>query len=103
MLFHFLLCLFPFKPFAFIGVKDLQNFVSIALATAAGGEDDYTRDRLSNLRAVGSGYSTLIYNLPLSTSYKQLEKKCESLWEALRHYPDLPNWMVINELYILYI
>ena len=68
--------------------------MNIALATAAGGEDDYTRDRLSNLRAVGSGYSTLIYNLPPSTGYKQLEKKCESLWDALSHYPKLPEWMV---------
>lgn len=75
-------------------VHDLQNFVNIALATAAGGEDDYTRDRLSNLRAMGSGYSTLIYNLPTTTSYKDLEKKCETLWDALTHYPNLPEWMV---------
>ena len=78
----------------FVDVSDLQNFVTIALATAAGGEDDFTRDRLSNLRTVGSGFATLIYRLPKNTGYKELERRCKSLWEALKQNSRLPKLMV---------
>ena len=82
-----LLLLFP-------DVSDLQNFVNISLATAAGGEDDLAHDKLSNLRTVGSGFGALIYKLPEDTGYADLAKRCESLWEALRNYQDLPNKLV---------
>ena len=45
----------------------MQSFVTIALATAVGGEDDLTKDKLSNLRTVGSGFRALIYELPYTT------------------------------------
>ena len=75
-------------------MHDLQNFVTIALATAAGGEDDFTHDRLSKLRTVGSGFASLIYQLPPETGYKELVKRCESLWDALKDYPTLPKMLV---------
>ena len=53
--------------FQSLGVEDLQSFVTIALATAVGGEDDLTKDKLSNLRTVGSGFRALIYELPHTT------------------------------------
>jgi len=77
-----------------LDVSDLQNFVNVALATAAGGEDDLAHDQLSNLRTVGSGFGALIYNLPKNAGYADLAKRCESLWEALRNYQDLPNKLV---------
>ena len=77
-----------------IDVHDLQNFVTIALATAAGGEGDFTHDRLSKLRTVGSGFASLIYQLPPDTGYKELVKRCKSLWDALNHYPTLPEMFV---------
>ena len=82
-------------------MQDLQHFVTIALATAAGGEDDFTRDRLSNLRTVGSRFASLIYQLPPETGYKQLVKRCESLWDALIHYPKLPEMMVSKYIFVL--
>ena len=78
----------------FKDIGDLQNFVTIALATAAGGEDDFTRDRLSNLRTVGKGFATLIYKLPQDMGYKELEARCKSLWEALHQDPRLPALLV---------
>ena len=75
-------------------VNDLQNFVNVALATAAGGEDDLTHDKLSDLRTVGSVFGTLIYNLPENTGYEDLAKRWESLWEALQNNPDLPDKLV---------
>ena len=75
-------------------VNDLQNFVTIALATAAGGEDDFTRDRLSYLCTVGEGFAALIYKLPQDTGYKELERRCNSLWEALHQDKKLPDLMV---------
>ena len=75
-------------------VNDLQNFVNVALATAAGGEDDLTHDKLSDLRTVGSGFGPLIYNLPEYTCYADLTDRCESLWEALRNSQDLPGKLV---------
>ena len=77
-----------------IDISDLQNFVTIALTTAAGGEDDFTRDRLSNLRTVGKGFAALIYNLPPNIGYKGLEDRCKSLWEALEQDPRLPKLLV---------
>ena len=77
-----------------LDVSDLQNFVNVALATAARGEDDLAHDQLSNLRTVGSWFGLLIYNLPKEAGYADLAKRCESLWEALRNNPDLPNKLV---------
>ncbi len=86
---------YVFKPVLFYSdVNDLQNFITIALATAAGGEDDFTRDRLSNLRTVGKGFSALIYKLPQDMGYKELEARCKSLWEALHQDPRLPKLLV---------
>ena len=75
-------------------MNDLQNFVNISLATAAGGEDAYTRDRLSNLRTVGSGFEALIYQLPSDAGYETLVDRCKSLWDTLRSAPNLPYMMV---------
>ena len=75
-------------------MTDLQNFVNISLATAAGGEDDFTRDKLSNLRTVGSGFGALIYRLPPTAGYKTLVERCRSLWDILKSTPQLPKLMV---------
>ena len=75
-------------------VNDLQNFVNIALATAAGGEGDYNTDRLINLRIVGSGFGQLIYKLPQDAGYETLQKLCTSLWVTLEETGDLPDKMV---------
>ena len=77
-----------------VDVSDLQNFVNVALATAAGGEDDLAHDKLSDLRTVGSGFGALIYKLPQDAGYADLAKRCESLWEALQNYQNLPNKLV---------
>ena len=78
----------------FSDVSDLQNFVNVALATAAGGEDDLTHDKLSDLRTVGSGFGALIYKLPKNAGYEDLTKRCKSLWQALQNNPDLPRKLV---------
>lgn len=68
--------------------------MNVALATAAGGEDDLTHDKLSDLRTVGSGFGALIYNLPKDAGYEVLAERCGSLWEALQNSPDLPSKLV---------
>ena len=75
-------------------VTDLQNFVNVALATAAGGEGDFAHDRLSNLRTVGSGFGSLIYNLSEDAGYHDLSKRCIPLWDALQNNPLLPQKLV---------
>ncbi len=75
-------------------VNDLQNFVNIALATAAGGEGDYNTDKLINLRIVGSGFGQLIYKLPQNAGYETLQRLCTSLWTTLEETGDLPDKMV---------
>ena len=75
-------------------MDDLQNFVNIALATAAGGEDVLTRERLSDLRTVGKGFGALIYKLPDDAGYAELAQRCTSLWETLQDNQDLPNKLV---------
>ena len=78
----------------YVDVGDLQNFVNVALATAAGGEDDYANDRLSNLRTVGSGFSSLIYKLKADTGFEELCKRCESVWAAYTDDRKLPRMLV---------
>ena len=75
-------------------VNDLQNFVNVALATAAGGEDDLAHDKLSNLRTVGSTFGPLIYKLPTNAGYAELAKRWESLWQTLPTSQDLPKKLV---------
>ena len=75
-------------------VSDLQNFVNVALATAAGGEDDFANDRLASLRTVGSGFSSLIYKLKKDTDFKELRARCTSVWTAYRNDRNLPEMLV---------
>ena len=75
--------------------------MNVALATAAGGEDDLAHDQLSNLRAVGSGFGSLIYNLPKNAGYRDLSQRCKSLWDALKNNPNLPEMLVRIFLYLL--
>ena len=77
-------------------VQDLQNFVTIALATASVGEDDYTRDRLSDLHAVGDGFAKLIYSLPPDSNCDKLIEYCISLWDTLKRDAALPKKLVSN-------
>ncbi len=88
----------PFLP----DVSDLQNFVNVALATAAGGEDDFGQDKLSNLRAVGSGFGPLIYKLPENAGYWEVSAGCSTLWEALKNNPKLKTMLVCRQrVYII--
>ena len=75
-------------------MKDLPNFVNISLAAAAGGEGDLARDKLSNLRAVGSGFGPLIYKLLPDAGFEALVDRCKLLWETLQSTPKLPDMMV---------
>ena len=79
----------------FSDVSDIQGFVTVALATAAGGEDDLAHDKLSHLRTVGSGFASLIYNVKEGDGFKQLEMKCMSLWEVLQSNNNLPKLLVL--------
>ena len=75
-------------------MTNLVNFVTVALATAAGGEGDMTTDKLSFLRTVGSGFGPLIYKLPQNASYQTLQELCKTLWVTLATAPNLAYMMV---------
>ena len=75
-------------------MNDIQSFVTIALATAAGGEGADVHDRLSYLRTVGSGFASLIYEIKETDGYVQLIEKCRSLWGALEKNRNLPELLV---------
>ena len=77
-------------------VSDLQNFVNVALATAAGGEDDFANDRLSSLRTVGSGFSSLIYKLEEDTGFHELSERCLAVWTAYKNDRNLPTMLVLQ-------
>ncbi len=66
----------------------------VALTTAAGGEGDLASDRLSNLRTVGSGFASLIYEVNESDGYRVLQERCISLWDALEKNRNLPQLLV---------
>lgn len=73
--------------------------MTIALATAVGGEDELSRDRLVNLRTVGKGFAALIYHVPKTLGYKKLEIRCNSIWEALSQERKLPKLMVNTSMH----
>ena len=68
--------------------------MNVALATAAGGEDDFANDRLSSLRTVGTGFSSLIYKLKKDTGFKELRQRCTSVWTAHNNDKKLPKMLV---------
>ena len=72
-------------------MTNLVNFVTVALATAAGGEGDMTTDKVSFLRTVGSGFGLLIYRLKRNADYHKLQELCKIVWET---NPNLPEMMV---------
>ena len=74
--------------------NDIRAFVTLALATAAGGEGALADDKLSHLLTVGTGYKSLIYELKNTDGCQQLMDKCNSLWNALEENKDLPDLLV---------
>ena len=78
-------------------MNDLQNFVNVALATAAGGEDALTHDKLSNLRTVGSHFGALIYNLKETADFRTLAKECKLVWQSMECISSLPRLLVSDQ------
>ena len=79
--------------YSFLGIDDLNNFVSVALNTTAG-ESDYDSDRLSNLKKVGNGFRPLIFDLFRNKSFDTFRRGCLAVWEALETDPYLPQKLV---------
>ena len=75
-------------------MNEIQHFVNVALATAAGGEGDLSHDKLSDLRTVGSGFASLIYNFPNDAGFIELKEACTYVWDALEKNSNLPHLLV---------
>lgn len=74
-------------------MNDLHKFVGVALHTSAG-EDDYSHDKLSQLKIVGSGYGPLIYKLKSTSDFESFTKYCKEVWLSLEQTPKLPFLLV---------
>jgi len=83
----------------FVDVGAVANFVEVATSTT--GEGDFHLGRLSMLHTVATGYSSLIFDVEPTTSFKELCKKCSSLWRALEEYPALPEDLVLRLVFTL--
>lgn len=79
------------------GVSDVQNFVSLSLATAAGGEGDLVDDKLSHLRALGGGLASLLYHLPENSGTVELSKALEPVWSVIDDNKELPVILVSSK------
>lgn len=75
-------------------MNEIEHFVNVALATAAGGKDDLSRDKLSILRIVGNGFASLIYDFPKNAGFIELRRACTYVWDALEKKPNLPDLLV---------
>ena len=80
-------------------MKEIHNFVTVALVTEAGGEGDLSHDKLSSLSKVGSGFASLIYDFPKTAGFTELKEACENVWEALDKNKNLPALLVSRHLY----
>ena len=78
----------------FIDVNEIQHFVNVALATAAGEEGDLSRDKLSGLRIVASGFASLIYDFSKNAGFTELKEACTYVLDALEKKPNLPQLLV---------
>ena len=67
--------------------------MSIALHMAAG-EGDFSSDRLSRLKTVGSGFKPLIYDLKAGSDLAFFEKCCSEVWEAIEEDGSLTTYLV---------
>ena len=65
----------------------------MALHTSAG-EDDFSHDKLSQLKIVGSGYGSLIYHLKPNSDFEFFQKCCKEVWSSLEQSPKLPTLLV---------
>lgn len=74
-------------------VNDLHKFVSVALHTSAG-EGDFSTDKLSQLKIVGSGYGPLIYKLKPNSSFESFKEYCKEVWLSLEQTPKLARLLV---------
>ena len=83
-------------------MNEIQGFVTVALATAAGGEGDLVHDKLSHLRTVGSGFASFIYNIKDTDGFSELKEKCASVWEALKSNHKLPKLLVSHVIFLIY-
>ena len=75
-------------------MADLQAFVNLALETGTCGEDRYSKDRMSNLRSIGSEFAPLIFNIQPDTGFEELASELGVVWSALESNPDLPQVLV---------
>jgi len=48
------------------------------------------------LHSVATGYSSLIFDMKSTTGFKELCRKCNSLWRALEENQKLPQYLVYN-------
>ena len=82
-----------------IDVNDLHKFVSVALHTSAG-EGDFSSDKLSHLKTVGSGFGPLIYTLQKDPNFHTFQEGCKAVWKAIEQTPNLPTLLVSFTMYI---
>ena len=75
----------------YVGINEIESFVTVA---SAGGEEDLATSKLSSLRNVGNGFSSLIYDVPKTTSYIELMQRCTLLWDSLEKTSKLPMFLV---------
>lgn len=88
-----LFCIFSLVNEFFVDITDLHKFVSVALHMAAG-EDDYSSDRLSRLKIIGSGFKPLIYDLTEGSNLEKFQSCCEAVWKAVEQNPKLTTFLV---------
>ena len=75
------------------GVQAVTDFITVAIDTGAGGEDDFAHDRFATLRTVASGFGVLIY-LPHVAGFHSLFQNCKTLWEAVNSNSELLSKLV---------
>ena len=75
-------------------VQGVTDFITVAIDTGAGGEDDYAHDRFATLRTVANGFAVLIYSLPKSAGFHSLFQNCKALWEAVNSNSELLSKLV---------
>ena len=97
---HFIIegILLTYHLYVVVEVNDLHKFVGVALHTSAG-EDDFSHDKLSQLKIVGSGYGPLIYQLKEMFDFKSFVENCQKVWLSLKQTPKLPSLLVSFKLW----
>lgn len=82
--------LFSITTICLLEQEELDTFVELAIQRSSG-ENEFQAVKLAYLQAACQGYSPLLFKLEEVTSFQELRRRCEMVFEAADRDPVLAD------------